>query len=56
MGFVEEDAGDAWDALGDTFEKRIGASANSAKSQGDIRVPPATFAYGKFAQLGTAEL
>ena len=41
---------------GTLLKKRIGASANSAKSQGDIRVPPATFAYGKFAQLGIAEL
>jgi len=41
---------------GKLFEKRIGASANSAKSQSDIRVSPATFAYGKFAQLGYAEL
>jgi len=44
------------DSAKGTFEKRIGARANSAKSLGDIRVPPATFACGKFAQLGTAEL
>ena len=38
------------------FLERIGACANSAKLQSDIRRSSATFAFGKFAQLGSAEL